>query len=436
MLNLFKIGKPHFGYFDKVLARLDELNDLFTIEDWNTLSNGRTFFYTACSRQAFPAVMNYKIWVGRAAELNELWNGVDDSLRNGNIVSTATEYGSYENNYYRHYTHYNFEYRVPYKTHATNSYLTASRLEREKFTLSDNSTKEDLFATNELGTTPLDDPRTWKEIDKIMEFFRKKGTTVTKADFLRTNAAGTTYFERAEDFAAARAVRIGLRAQGEKLVLADITDPNFKKKFEWNVREFSSRTKLSNDQTIFRTLMIDPDQFVSTADSLYLGSLVEEGAYPVSGNNLASAALNGELFKADFIMSKLQQLHKDTPEVILEILNTEHDVKHPEHNNSFTATALEAVEYYFRSIKGPYRGGMNDLFTRVNNKALEDLKKKLAPENWVGKLKELQEFAERVKNLFLIMTSKKHLEKLLHLLMETFLSVQIYSHHQKKGDLH
>ena len=116
VLNLFKIGKVHFAYFDKVLARLQELNDPFTNKDWNTVYNGRNFFYTACSSEAFTAVMNYKVWVGRAAELKELWEGVDDRLRNGTVVFNATGYRSYENNYGRHYTQDKDEYRVPYKT--------------------------------------------------------------------------------------------------------------------------------------------------------------------------------------------------------------------------------------------------------------------------------------------------------------------------------
>lgn len=57
--------------------------------------------------------------------------------------------------------------------------------------------KEDLFKPNEHGDTPLDNPKTWEQLEAIGAALTKRRQPLERNDFLRENKDGKTFLQRA-----------------------------------------------------------------------------------------------------------------------------------------------------------------------------------------------------------------------------------------------
>lgn len=82
-------------------------------------------------------------------------------------------------------------------------------------------TKEALFAKNEDGLCPLDNPKTWQRWDELTHALAKRGESITKADLMQTDKDGKTWLERAVECRVFDRVSTSLAAKGDALNMDD-----------------------------------------------------------------------------------------------------------------------------------------------------------------------------------------------------------------------
>lgn len=80
---------------------------------------------------------------------------------------------------------------------------------------------------NSSGYSPLDNPRVWREFDKISEVLLEQGTPLTKDDCYAPNQTGETLLQRAVQFRCLDKLLGHLHAQGEHLEVDElVADPS------------------------------------------------------------------------------------------------------------------------------------------------------------------------------------------------------------------
>ena len=89
-------------------------------------------------------------------------------------------------------------------------------------------TRRALFATNEKGFCPLDNPKTWHDFSRIQAALEERGEALAKADLMKTGIHDKSWLQRAAECRALPEVLASLAEQGDGIMAEDLLKPNGK----------------------------------------------------------------------------------------------------------------------------------------------------------------------------------------------------------------
>lgn len=195
-LSLGGKSSPDTTPLHMVIARQADVHTVDLLVNWGAniharMSDGATPFLLACKTKQFD--------VARAL-LEAGANHHDDGVRG--LVQKGGEYEELK------------DLLDEYEHHLPG--IDASR--------SPETLKQRLLRQNDRGFAPLDNPKVWRDFDRIGVALLKQGTPLAKDDLFDINRVGRCWIDKAIDCRALDKVLSHLHAQGDYLSVRELTD--------------------------------------------------------------------------------------------------------------------------------------------------------------------------------------------------------------------
>ncbi|MFM9889025.1 MAG: FAD/NAD(P)-binding protein [Rickettsiales bacterium] len=259
----------------------------------------------------------------------------------------------------------------------------AEALSGPEFEITPALTKAKLFKKNSEKRTPLDDGRTWKKIDQLVEALEANGEQLTKADLLRKNTRGATYLEVAIRAGQQEKILALLERQNDKLTKEDVEKHALGNLFGTNNEDFhraSASGDIAKVKAALALGLIDIEYKPTTGGSTPLWvaakngrtevveALIEAGANltyvgPKDETVLNTATLWADALTVGKIVAGLEKQFADDPEELIEALTRpDRDGDSPARNASRNGSSMARI--------------INDAVGRTKRKSLEALKER------------------------------------------------------------
>lgn len=292
-----------------VLDILSEREQSVSTDDF-TREYGRnhvSIINTAGERSVLKELFSSNYWVGKIDEMDALWDKVPSHYK-GQI-----DYAQLK--------------------------AQAEALSGPEFKISSSLRKEQLFATNDKGFTPLDDSITWRKFDAMVSALDTNGEQLTKADLLRKNRNGKTFLEIAVSAGLQDKIFDLLERRNGKLTAEDVKEHNLGSLFAANNKDFYQAAIAGNASKVKAALklgLVDVEYKRSTDEGTALwqaaqrghvevvDALIEAGADTTYEKGrltvLNIAAYKGNKQTVEKIVVALEKRFADNPEALLEAL--------------------------------------------------------------------------------------------------------------------